>query len=111
VAGQRIALRFSSIGAAKELEYGAGAQQAVAERGDAYKLVKDSINEIAKRMGKSPEDAAYIMLDALKGMLSKRWKGQSLLAGTRLLLALRLFSCRPWWEYWLADSLRPRGGF
>ncbi|MCC6020784.1 MAG: flavin reductase family protein [Thermoproteaceae archaeon] len=75
VSGQRITLRFSSIGAAKELEYGAGAQHAVAERGNVYKLVKDSINEIAKRIGKSPEDAAYIMLDALKGILAKRWKG------------------------------------
>jgi flavin reductase (DIM6/NTAB) family NADH-FMN oxidoreductase RutF len=67
--------RFATTGEVRDVEYGAGVRQAVEERRRARKLVEGAVDELARKTGRSPEDVAYVLLDALKGILARRWRG------------------------------------
>jgi|GEM_PF-2678717 len=58
-----------------EVEYGKGMQEAVEERRRAYQLAEEVVKEFAEEIGKTREDAAYILLDVVKNLLGQRWRG------------------------------------
>jgi len=66
--------RFATVGQVVEVEYGRGMQEAVEERRKAYQLAEEVVKEFAEEIGKTREDAAYILLDVLKNLLGRRWR-------------------------------------
>jgi len=67
--------RFATASRTVEVEYGKGMQEAVEERRRAYQLAEETVKEFAQKMGRNPEDAAYILLDVVKNLLGQRWRG------------------------------------
>jgi len=67
--------RFATVGQLVEVEYGRSMQTAVEERRRAYQLAEEAVKELAQKMGRNPEDAAYILLDVVKNLLGQRWRG------------------------------------
>jgi Conserved protein/domain typically associated with flavoprotein oxygenases, DIM6/NTAB family len=66
--------RFATVGHVVEVEYGKGMHEAVEERRKAYQLAEEAVKAFAERVGRPPEDAAYLLLDLLKNLLGQRWR-------------------------------------
>ena len=66
--------RFATVGQIVEVEYGRGMQQAVEERRKAYRITEEAVRELATKLGRPPEDVAYLLLDVVKNLLGPRWR-------------------------------------
>ncbi|WP_069807086.1 flavin reductase family protein [Vulcanisaeta thermophila] len=66
--------RFATTGQVVAVEYARGLWSAVEERRRAQELAEEVIKEYASKLGRDPRDVAYILLDAVRNMLSGRWE-------------------------------------
>jgi hypothetical protein len=66
--------RFATTGPTAEVEYGGGMPAAVEKRRKAHEAAEEIVAELAGRLGIGVDEAAYILLDAVRNMLGKRWR-------------------------------------
>jgi len=67
--------RFATVGPLVEFEYARGMTDAVEKRRHMQRAAEEAVAELAERLGLDVDDAAYLLLDTLKNLLGKKWKG------------------------------------